>query len=225
MTRGSDPKSCAVLISGRGSNLGALIKASSRPDYPAKIILVISNRPDAPGLALAREALIETAVIDHTEFPSRAAFDEALSEKLQAQAIDYILLAGFMRILSPEFIDQWQGRVLNIHPSLLPAYRGLNTHQRALEAGENLHGCSVHFVSPGLDEGPLIAKAELAVDPTWDEATLSRAVLALEHRLYPLVLELLAGERISTAINTPHPVYIDEKPGPLIFKAGEPIKL
>ena len=218
-------KSCAVLISGRGSNLEALIKASSPPDYPAKITLVISNRSDAPGLKLAREASIKTAVIDHTEFPSRAAFDEALSEKLQARPIDYILLAGFMRILSPEFIAQWQGRVLNIHPSLLPAYRGLNTHQRVLEAGENLHGCSVHFVSPGLDEGPLIAQARLAVDPMWDEATLSRSVLALEHRLYPLVLGLLATGRITGGENTPQPVYIDQKPGPLIFKAGESIRL
>ena len=218
-------KSCAVLISGRGSNLEALIKASSPPDYPAKITLVISNRSDAAGLKLAREASIETAVIDHTTFPSRAAFDEALSEKLQAQPVDYILLAGFMRILSPEFIGQWQGRVLNIHPSLLPAYRGLNTHKRVLEAGEPLHGCSVHFVSPGLDEGPLIAQARLAVDPTWDEATLSRSVLALEHRLYPLVLDLLATGRITGGENTPQPVYIDEKPGPLIFKAGEPIRL
>ena len=218
-------KSCAVLISGRGSNLEALIKASSPPDYPAKITLVISNRSDAAGLKLAREASIETAVIDHTEFPSRAAFDEALSAKLQAQPVDYILLAGFMRILGPEFIGQWQGRVLNIHPSLLPAYRGLNTHQRVLEAGENLHGCSVHFVSPGLDEGPLIAQAELAVDPTWDEATLSRSVLALEHRLYPLVLDLLATGRITGGDNTPQPVYIDQKLGPLVFKAGESIKL
>jgi phosphoribosylglycinamide formyltransferase-1 len=184
-----------VLISGRGSNMGALIEAAARPDYPAEIALVLSNRPDAAGLARAAEAGIATAVVDHKHFPDKRAFEEAMTAELTGSAVDLICLAGFMRLLSPWFVESWRGRTLNIHPSLLPSFKGLDTHARAIAAGVKLHGCTVHLVTPAMDDGPIIAQAAVPVlaDDTPD--SLSARVLAAEHRLYPHALALVAAGR------------------------------
>lgn len=178
----------AVLISGRGSNMEALIKAAEAPDYPAKIALVVSNNPDAGGLQLARQSGIATAVIDHKAFSQRADFEAALDEVLQSKNIDYICLAGFMRVLTPWFVERWQGKLINIHPSLLPAFKGLETHKRALEAGVHVHGCTVHYVSSELDSGDIIARAEVQVLPDDTEETLAARVLEQEHQLYAQAL-------------------------------------
>ena len=182
----------AVLISGRGSNMTSLIEAARAPDYPAPVGLVLSNRPEAPGLARAAEAGIATAVVDHTAYPTREAFDAALARTLDAHAIDLVCLAGFMRILTDGFVEAWAGRILNIHPSLLPAFKGLRPHRQALEAGVTMHGCTVHFVVPELDSGPTITQAEVPVLPGDTEATLAARVLEAEHRLYPDALALVA---------------------------------
>ena len=184
--------STAILISGRGSNMAALIAAAAEPDYPARIALIVSNRPGAAGLARAREAGIATAILDHTAYPDRAAFDSALDRLLREQEIEIVCLAGFMRILTDAFVGSWQGRILNIHPSLLPAFKGLDPHAQALAAGVREHGCSVHHVVPQLDSGPVIAQARVPVLPGDDEASLAARVLAEEHRLYPLALAALA---------------------------------
>ena len=184
----------AVLISGRGSNLAALIAAAADPAYPAAIVLVISNRPDAPGLALARDAGIEALAIDHHAFAGdRPAHEAAIDAVLRVQHIDLVCLAGYMRLLSPLLVDRWAGRMLNIHPSLLPAFPGLDTHTRALAGGVRLHGCTVHHVSHRMDEGPILAQAAVPVLPGDDEATLAARVLAQEHRLYPAALAMVAG--------------------------------
>ena len=162
----------AVLISGRGSNLGALIEAAQRTDYPATIALVISNRPGAGGLARAEQAGIPTRVIDHRALPERASFDAALDEALRGHGTDLVCCAGFMRVMTPGFVEGWAGRMLNIHPSLLPLFRGLDTHAQALAAGVRLHGCTVHFVVPELDAGPIVAQAAVPVLPGDDEQTL-----------------------------------------------------
>lgn len=180
----------AILISGRGSNMASLIEAARDPAYPAEIALVLSNRPDAPGLARASEAGIATRVVDHTTFPDRVAFDAAIGRALDAHAIDLVCLAGFMRIFTDAFVTGWQGRMLNIHPSLLPAFKGLHPHAQALAAGVRIHGCTVHYVVPELDSGPIVAQAAVPVAPGDDEATLAARVLAEEHRLYPLGLRL-----------------------------------
>ena len=182
----------AILISGRGSNMASLIEAARAPDYPATIALVFSNRPLAPGLARAAEAGIATAVADHTAFPTRAAFDAALAQQLEAHAIDIVCLAGFMRILTDGFVEAWAGRIINIHPSLLPAFKGLHPHRQALEAGVSSHGCTVHLVVPELDSGPIIAQAAVPVLPGDTEDTLAARVLEAEHRLYPEGLAALA---------------------------------
>lgn len=184
-----------MLISGRGSNLGSLIEAAAAPDYPAELALVLSNRPGAPGLARAEGAGLPAATVDHKAYPDRPAFERAIDEALAAHGIDLVCLAGFMRVLTPWFVERWAGRMLNIHPSLLPAFRGLHTHARALEAGVLVHGCTVHFVVPDLDAGPIVAQAAVAVTPGTDEAALAARVLAEEHRLYPLALALVAGGR------------------------------
>jgi phosphoribosylglycinamide formyltransferase 1 len=193
----------AILISGRGSNMAALIDAARKPDYPAEIVLVISNRPDAAGLVLARQKGIQTATIDHKAFPTRDAFDAALEARLAKARVDIICLAGFMRMLTTPFVERWRGRMLNVHPSLLPDLKGLDTHTRALAAGAKLHGCTVHFVEPELDSGPIILQAEVPVLDGDDEKTLAARVLAEEHRIYPEALKLLAegklkveGERV-----------------------------
>jgi len=183
----------AVLISGRGSNMASLIEAAQDPAYPAEIVLVVSNRPDAGGLERARAAGIATAVVDHKRHPDRVSFDAALDTTLREHAIEIVCLAGFMRILTPGFVESWAGRMLNIHPSLLPAFKGTDTHARALAAGVAKHGCTVHFVTPELDSGPIVAQAEVPVLPNDTEDTLAARVLAQEHLLYPRALALVAS--------------------------------
>jgi phosphoribosylglycinamide formyltransferase-1 len=183
----------AVLISGRGSNMASLIEAAHDPAYPADIVLVVSNRPDAGGLARARAAGIATAVVDHKRHPDRESFDAALDQTLREHAIEIVCLAGFMRILTPGFVEAWAGRMLNIHPSLLPEFKGTDTHARALAAGVARHGCTVHFVTPELDSGPIVAQAEVPVLPGDTAETLAARVLAQEHLLYPRALALVAS--------------------------------
>ena len=183
----------AILISGRGSNMASLIEAARASDYPATIALVISNRPGAGGLARAAEAGIETLTIDHRGFADRATFDAALDDALRARGIDVVCLAGFMRILTDAFVAGWAGRMLNIHPSLLPAFKGLHPHAQALAAGVRIHGCTVHFVVPELDSGPIVAQAAVPVRPGDDEDRLAARVLEQELQLYPLGLALVAS--------------------------------
>lgn len=180
----------AVLISGRGSNLQCLIDACAREDYPARIVAVISNRPEALGLERAREAGIAAIAIDHKAFDSREDFEAALDAALREASAEFVCLAGFMRILTEGFVNAWEGRMINIHPSLLPKFKGVDTHARAIEAGESEHGCTVHWVTPGMDEGPVIAQARVPVLPGDTPETLAARVLVEEHRLYPEALKL-----------------------------------
>ncbi len=186
----------AVLISGRGSNLGALIAASASPGYPAKIALVVSNVDCAGGLALAAEAGIASKIIPHKPFATREDFDAAIDAALIDAQIEIVCLAGFMRILSDWFARKWEGRLINIHPSLLPAYKGVHVHERVLAAGEKKSGCSVHFVVPELDAGPVIAQAEVPVMPGDTPEILAARVLEQEHRLYPAALKMLAEGKV-----------------------------
>jgi phosphoribosylglycinamide formyltransferase 1 len=184
----------AVLVSGRGSNLAALLAAAADPDYPAEIALVLSNVPGAGGLARAAEAGVPTAVVDHRDFPrDRAGHEAAVLAELERAGIELVCLAGYMRKLTKLLVGRFAGRMLNIHPSLLPAFPGLDTHARALAAGAKLHGCTVHLVTEDLDAGPILAQAAVPVLPDDDEATLAARVLAQEHVIYPLALALLAG--------------------------------
>jgi phosphoribosylglycinamide formyltransferase-1 len=185
----------AVLVSGRGSNMGSLIAASRMPDYPAEIVLVASNRPDAAGLMRAEAAGIEAVAVDHRSYPDRESFERELDAALNARGIELVCLAGFMRVLTPWFVTRWSGRLLNIHPSLLPLFRGIHTHRQALDAGVLLHGCTVHFVIPELDAGPIVAQACVRVVPGDTEESLAARVLAQEHRLYPAALALVASGR------------------------------
>jgi phosphoribosylglycinamide formyltransferase 1 len=190
-------KRVAVLISGRGSNMAALIEAAKDKNYPAEIALVVSNKPDAGGLVTARTAGIATEVVDHARYgKDRAAFERALQAALEKHRIELVCLAGFMRLLTPWFVGQWQNRLLNIHPALLPAFKGLDTHKRALEAGVKMHGATVHFVVSEMDSGPIVAQGAVAVLPDDTEEKLAARVLAVEHRIYPLALKLLAEGRI-----------------------------
>jgi phosphoribosylglycinamide formyltransferase-1 len=194
-------KRVAVLISGRGSNMAALIEAAKDKNYPAEIALVVSNRADAAGLGLARAAGIATEVVDHAAFgKDRAGFDRALQAVLGKYHIDLICLAGFMRLLTPDFVGHWPERMLNIHPALLPAFKGLDTHKRALEVGAKFHGATVHFVVAELDSGPIVAQGAVAVRGDDSEAALAARVLAVEHRIYPLALKLVAEGRV-TVVN------------------------
>ena len=187
----------AILISGRGSNMAALVAAAQAADYPAEIALVLSNRPDAKGLGTAREAGLVTAVVDHTRFgKDREAFEHALQRELDDRRIDIVCLAGFMRLLTPWFVSRWQERMINIHPALLPAFKGLDTHERALAAGVRIHGATVHFVVPEMDSGPVIAQGALEVRDDDTAATLAARVLAIEHKIYPLALRLVAEGRV-----------------------------
>lgn len=188
----SPRKRVAVLVSGRGSNMSALIEAAKAPDYPARIALVLSNRPEAGALEKARAEGIATETVDHKAFPDRESFERALQERLEAHAIEIVCLAGFMRILTPWFVERWPGRMLNVHPSLLPAFRGTDTHRRALEAGVSEHGCTVHLVTPELDAGPTILQARIPVLPGDDEASLAARVLVEEHAIYPRALAMVA---------------------------------
>ena len=188
-------KRVAILISGRGSNMTALIEAAKAKDYPAEIALVVSNRPDAAGLDRARSCGIPTAVIDHTTFGGdRETFEQALDRELREQRIDLVCLAGFMRLLTPWFVNRWSGRMLNIHPSLLPQFKGLHTHRRALEAGVKRHGATVHFVVAEMDAGPIVIQDSVAVHDNDTEETLAARVLELEHQIYPRALRAVALE-------------------------------
>jgi phosphoribosylglycinamide formyltransferase-1 len=190
-------KRVAVLISGRGSNMAALIDAAKDKNYPAEIALVLSNRPDAGGLDTARANGIATAVVDHTQYgKDRAAFEAALQAALIKHRIEIVALAGFMRLLTAGFVEAWPERMINIHPALLPAFKGLDTHRRALDAGAKMHGATVHFVVPEMDAGPIIAQGAVAVLPEDSEETLGRRVLAVEHRIYPWALKQLAEGRV-----------------------------
>jgi phosphoribosylglycinamide formyltransferase-1 len=182
----------AVLISGRGSNMSALVEAARSSDFAAEIVLVLSDEPAAPGLAIARKAGVAAEAIDFRAYPGRAAFETALEARLRAERAQIVCLAGFMRLLSPAFVERWEGRILNIHPSLLPDLRGLNTHERALRQGLAEHGCTVHFVTADLDAGPIIAQARVPVVPGDDVGALAARVLKEEHRLYPAVLNKVA---------------------------------
>jgi phosphoribosylglycinamide formyltransferase-1 len=191
-------KRVAVLISGRGSNMVALIEAAKAKDYPAEIVLVVSNVPDAAGLDRARQDGIATAVVDHHTFgKDREAFEQALDKELQAHRIELICLAGFMRLLTPWFVTRWSGRMLNIHPALLPQFKGLHTHRRAIEAGAERHGATVHFVVPEMDAGPVIMQDSVPVLKSDTEETLAVRVLAVEHRIYPQALRLVAEGRVT----------------------------
>lgn len=181
-----------VLISGRGSNLRSLIEATRTPGFPADIVTVISNKADAAGLAAARAAGIPTEIISHRDYASREAFDTELDKALRRAGVDLICSAGFMRILSDGFVEAWHDRQLNIHPSLLPAFKGLRVHERVLEAGCRITGCTVHFVRPAMDEGPIVAQAAVPVLPGDTPTTLADRVLDAEHKLYPLALRLVA---------------------------------
>ncbi len=207
----SAKKNVGVLISGRGSNLQALIDACSEPDYPAEIVLVVSNRPDVLGLELAEKAEIPSQVIDHKAYPLREAFEEDLHRALVDAGVELICNAGFMRLLTAKFVEKWWNRQLNIHPSLLPAFKGLHTHERALEAGVTIAGCTVHFVRTEMDSGPIIAQSAVPVLPDDTAENLAERILVAEHQLYPLALRLVASEAVS--VKGEHVIYDLKKIG------------
>ena len=199
-----------VLISGRGSNLQALLDRAAEEAYPAEVAIVISNNADALGLQRAEAAGAPTLTVDHRGFPSREAFEAKLDEALTEAGVELVCLAGFMRKLTPWFVERWRDRLINIHPSLLPAFRGLDTHKRALEAGVRITGCTVHYVRSEVDEGPIIAQAAVPVAPDDTEETLNARVLAAEHRIYGAAVRLIAegrvkveGERVSLEADAP----------------------
>lgn len=185
-------KRVGILISGRGSNMSALIAAAKAPDYPAEIVGVLSNKAAAPGLAIAASEGIATASLAQSRFPSRDMFEDVMTQTLESWDVDIVCLAGFMRILGDDFVNRWEGRMINIHPSLLPLYKGLDTHERALADGATVHGCTVHFVTTGLDEGAPILRAEVPILAGDTPDTLAARVLVEEHRIYPQALRLLA---------------------------------
>ena len=195
-------KRVAVLISGRGSNMAALIEAAKTKDYPAEIALVVSNRPEAGGLLVARAAGIATETVDHTKFSGdRNRFEHEIQSILEKYQIEIICLAGFMRLLTANFLERWQWRILNIHPALLPDFKGLDTHKRVIDAGVKIHGATVHFVVPELDSGPVIAQGAIDVRPGDSEEALAVRVLKVEHRIYPLALKLVAEGRVQIKNN------------------------
>ena len=205
-------KRVAVLISGRGSNMAALIEAAKAKDYPAEIALVVSSQPEAGGLLVARAADIATEIVDHTKFSGdRNRFEHEIQALLENHRIEIVCLAGFMRLLTADFLDKWQWRILNIHPALLPDFKGLDTHRRVLEAGVTVHGATVHFVVPEMDSGPVIARGAITVRPGDNEEALAVRVLKVEHRIYPLALKLVAEGRVQ--IKNSH-VLIDGVPVP-----------
>lgn len=186
----------AVLISSRGSNMQALVKASLAEDFPAEVVTVLSNNPGAAGLEFAKSHNIPTEVINHRDYDNREDFDQAISDYLESKQIDLICLAGFMRLLTPEFVNRWRDRIINIHPSLLPAFKGLHVHERAIESGTRFTGCTVHIVRPEMDDGPIIAQAVVPIlqDDTPD--TLAARILVQEHKIYPAALKLMAERRV-----------------------------
>lgn len=194
-------KRVAILISGRGSNMQALVEAARAPDYPAEIVTVISNRPDAAGLAWAKAQGIPALGLDHKLYENREHFEGQLQGVLSMSRVDIVALAGFMRLMTPGFVERWRDRMINIHPSLLPAFKGLHTHERALEAGVKIAGCTVHLVRPEMDEGPIIGQAAVPVEAGDTPETLAARVLAAEHRLYPRALALLAADQVTVSGN------------------------
>jgi phosphoribosylglycinamide formyltransferase-1 len=191
----SAKKRTAILISGRGSNMQSLVNAARAADYPAEIVLVASNRPDAPGLAWAEANGVPTLAIDHTSHATREAFEDSLQEALDAVGAELVALAGFMRLMTPAFVERWRDRMINIHPSLLPSFKGLHTHEQALAAGVKITGCTVHLVRAEMDTGPIIAQAAVPVLSGDTPDTLSGRVLEAEHKLYPSALKLVASGR------------------------------
>ena len=187
---------CVVLISGRGTNLSAILKAAAAPDYPAEIVAVISNKADATGLLLAQEAGVATEVVPSLGVTDREVYDRALLAAIDCHEPDLVILAGFMRILTPSFVSHYAGRMINIHPSLLPSFTGMHTHQRAIDAGVHVHGCTVHFVTAELDHGPMIAQAAVPVYADDDAAKLAARVLKEEHRIYPAAVRWFAEGRL-----------------------------
>lgn len=203
-------KKVAALISGRGSNMRSLVEAAKDESFPAEIALVLSNVADAAGLDYARAQNIEALAISHRDYADRESFERALSAALEARGVELICLAGFMRLLTPCFVERWRGKMLNIHPALLPSYRGLHTHERALADGVKIHGATVHFVVPEMDAGPIVAQAAVAVRADDDADALAARVLEQEHRIYPLALRLVAsgqawtsGEKVAFAEEPP----------------------
>lgn len=191
---GPNKKPVAILISGRGSNMMSLVEAAATVDYPARIAAVISNRPQAPGLAWAQDRGIPTIALDHTSFANRAAFDEALHEAIVASGAEIVACAGFMRLMTPQLVEKWRNRMINIHPSLLPSFKGLDTHERALAAGVRITGCTVHVVRAEMDTGPILGQAAVPVIDGDTPDSLARRVLAAEHQLYPQILAHFAAD-------------------------------
>ena len=209
-----------VLISGRGSNLLALLEACARPDFPAEIVLVAANVPGAPGLAHADAFGVPTAVVDHRAFSDRDGFEHALDQPLRTAEVELICLAGFMRLLTPAFVERWWDRILNIHPALLPAFRGLDTHRRALDAGVRFAGCTVHFVRPEMDDGPIVVQAVVPVAADDDEASLAARVLEAEHQCFPLALRLVAEGRAVVDGSTVRLIGAARTPATLLNPSG-----
>lgn len=195
MTDKQEKPRLVILISGRGSNMRSILAAKEQGELDIDVAAVLSNRPDAAGLQFAHDAGINTAIVDHKEFDSRESFDRALAAEIDRYQPDFVILAGFMRILTAEFVDHFAGRLINIHPSLLPKFKGLHTHQRAIEAGEKEHGASVHFVTAELDDGPVILQAKVPVLTEDDADTLAARVLEQEHLLYPAAIKKLVTQR------------------------------
>jgi phosphoribosylglycinamide formyltransferase 1 len=212
----SSKKRTAILISGRGSNMRSLVEAARTDDYPAEVVLVVSNRPDAAGIGWAIEQGLRAVVIDHKDYPSRADFERALQSALETHEVELVALAGFMRLMTPEFVARWHDRMINIHPSLLPSFKGLHTHEQAIAAGVKIAGCTVHFVRAEMDAGPIIGQAAIPVLEGDTAETLAARILKVEHRVYPAALRLVAaglarceGEKvvISSDINETNPLY------------------
>ncbi|ACD17549.1 phosphoribosylglycinamide formyltransferase [Paraburkholderia phytofirmans] len=206
-------KKLVILISGRGSNMEAIVRACSNEAWPARVAAVIANRPDAAGLAFAASHGIATAVVDHRQFPDRDSFDAALAKEIDSFAPDLVVLAGFMRVLTAGFVDHYAGRMLNVHPSLLPSFPGLKTHQQALDAGVRLHGASVHFVTSQLDHGPIVAQAAVPVETGDTPAMLAERVLATEHIIYPRAVRWfvegrLALDGLRVTLTPPEPQWL-----------------
>ncbi|WP_061166932.1 phosphoribosylglycinamide formyltransferase [Caballeronia hypogeia] len=209
-------KKIVILISGRGSNMEAVVRACAREGWPARIRAVISNRPDAAGLGFAQANGIETAVVDHRKFESRESFDAALASEIDRFEPDLVVLAGFMRVLTDAFVEKYAGRMINIHPSLLPCFPGLRTHQQALDAGVRVHGASVHFVTPTLDHGPIVAQGAVPVIAGDDAAALAARVLKVEHIIYPRAVRWfiegrlsVEGERVALTPSEPQWLFAD----------------
>jgi len=203
------PLKLVVLISGNGSNLGAIIREIQQGKLDAQIVQVISNRPDAYGLTRAKDANIPTTIINHEDYDSRESFDKSLSQAIDQYQPDLVVLAGFMRILSDEFVEHYMGRLINIHPSLLPKYQGLNTHQRVLEAGETEHGVTVHYVIPELDSGPVILQASIPVLESDDAKSLKTRIHQVEHLVYPEAIRRIASGQVTFRNNV---VYFNNQP-------------